>query len=310
MPTAIIIGFEYKFNSLTGAIIDIYNAYKWCESFGCNIKIFTDIEQIKDYEILKQSINKKFTQPDILGFYNRIPHMTIVNNGQTLLTSIIKFIKYGIPDNKLIIYYSGHGVKESMVMPDKTLLPFIDFRENIMNSLTKYTEIFCILDCCNPNGLHLPFKLENNAFVLTSSKIECVCYPMLLITSSDANEKSIATKFGSLFTHSLFTALTDLNDTSHPIIIKRKSVIIPSNRNRNLNKLLSRLIASIKKVHSGYSQTVSIYSSHVIDPVLWMWIGSKKKYDIIPDMSLSFLIIRNHNDQRQTIINPYELFTY
>jgi hypothetical protein len=38
MPIAILIGFEYTFNSFTGAIINIYHAYRWCELFNFNIQ--------------------------------------------------------------------------------------------------------------------------------------------------------------------------------------------------------------------------------------------------------------------------------
>jgi len=292
MPTAILIGFEYTFNSLTGAIIDLYHAYKWCESFNCDIQVLTDILLVKNTDNLHMAINKKIVDSDILTFYDRINSKIIIHNRYDLLNSIIGISEMGIRDNKLFIYYSGHGVKDSMVMPDRTLLPFIDFRENILNRLDSYIEIFWVLDCCNPNGLHLPFKLNGNTFVLSSSKIECVSQPILLITSSEANEKSIATKLGSIFSRHLFRILTLLNNDDK-VIIRKKNIMIPTNKNRNLRRLIGNLTSSIRKMHTGYDQTVSIYSSYIIDPILWMWIGSKKTYDIVIDFTLSTLIIRN-----------------
>lgn len=289
MPTAILIGFEYTFNSLTGAIIDLYHGCKWCESFDCNVHILTDIKLIKDQDNLRNAVERKIADSDLLEFYDNILNKTLVNNRHDLLTNIIQILSRGIPDNKLVIYYSGHGVKDSMVMPDRTLLPFIDFRHNILNILNISVEIFWILDCCNPNGLHLPYKLERNSFTLSSSKIECASQPILLITSSETNEKSIATKLGSIFSRHLFRLLTILNNTDQP---PKKTIIIPTHKNRNLRRLIGNLGSSIRKMHTGYEQTVSIYSSYVIDPILWMWIGSNKNSDIVSDFSLSTLIIR------------------
>lgn len=294
MPTALLIGFEYTFNSLTGAIIDLYQAHKWCQSFDCNINILTDIEFIRDPVNLQNVVDQKLADSDLLTFYSRIIPK-IVTGANTLLSTIINILRTGVPDSKLIIYYSGHGVKDSMVMPDKALLPFVDFRDNILNNLDPYVEIFWVLDCCNPNGLHLPYKLDRNQFVMSPTKIQCVTQPILLITSSEANEKSIATKSGSVFSRYLFRLLTLMNIPSE-LIIKKRTVTLPTGKNRNLRRLIGNLSSSIRKMHTGYSQTVSIYSSYIIDPILWMWIGSNKDYDIVSDLSLSTLVIRSRGD--------------
>ncbi|CAH6420192.1 Caspase [uncultured virus] len=310
MPLAILIGFEYTFNSLTGATIDLYHATNWCQSFGCDIHILTDIETVKDENNLQQAIDRRIAEPDLLTFTKQSPFSkrTVITNKNSLLESIShilqgnsKFLnsskpikqKAQISDNKIVIYYSGHGVKDSMVMPNRTLLSFVDFRDNILNVLDPYVELFWILDCCNPNGLHLPYKLEGNTFVLSPTKIECVLQPILLITSSEAKEKSIATKSGSVFSRHLFKILTQLNIAGAPVI-RKKQIVIPTHKNRNLRRLIGNLSSSIRKMHTGYAQTVSMYSSYVIDPVLWMWIGSDKSYDIVIDMTLSTFIIRNN----------------
>jgi len=300
MPIAILIGFEYTFNSLTGALVDLYHAFKWCQSFNCDIHVFTDIELVKDYNNLRRVIDLKIAEPDILSFYERIPSMTIVRNRTSLLRSLIRILE-NVSDDKVIIYYSGHGVKDSMVMPDKTLLSFINFRDTILDILQPYVEIFLILDCCNPNGMRLPYKLNNNCFTLSThipNDIECVSQPILLITSSESNEKSIATKSGSIFSRHLFRILTQFNkefnndDSSAPISL------IPIHKNRNLRRLMGNLMSSIRRMHTGYTQTVSIYSSYIIDPVLWMWIGSEKDYDLVTDITLSMLILRNNKSSK------------
>lgn len=313
MPTAILIGFEYTFNSLVGAIIDLYHAYRWCSSFGCDIHVLSDITTVKDENNLKNVVDRKIADADLLTFYDKIAKRYPIKDRHGLLTTIIGILEAGVSDDKLIIYYSGHGVKDSMVMPDRTLVPFIDFRDNILQTLHSYIEIFWILDCCNPNGLHLPYRLEGNIFVLSSSKIECVSQPILLITSSESNEKSIATKYGSVFSRHLFRILTIMNDDGSTV--RGRSITIPIHKNRNLRRLIGNLSSSIRKMQTGYAQTVSIYSSYVVDPVLWMWIGSNKNYDIAMDLSLSMFILRtsvqklisSRPQNNITITNPYDL---
>lgn len=293
MPTAILIGFEYEFNTLPGAIIDLYHAYKWCHSFNCDIHVLTDIQQIKDQEILNSSVNRKISSPDILTFYDNLSSKRIISNINDILTSLESLLD--IQDNKLIIYYTGHGMKDSMVMPDKSLLSFIKFRDTVLQYLNKYVEIFWILDCCNPNGLNLPYKLTDNTFMLSPNKVDFITQPILLITSADANEKSVSTKLGSLFSRNLFKTLTNLNIVeAFPII--RDKIRIPTHNNRNLKRIIGNLASTIRKSHTGYSQTVSIYASYVMDPILWMWIGSCKSYDVVGDMTGSLIVVRSSID--------------
>lgn len=289
MPTAILITFEYTFKSLPGAMVDLYHAWTWCQSFHCRTHFITDIKSITDPDNLERVVHRKIADANLLTFYTE-PSLDkrIITNQSDLLQALDAILQVEIPDNKLVIYYSGHGVKDSMVMPDKSLFPFVDFRDAILDLLPPYVEIFWILDCCNPNGLHLPYKLNNNRFTLSESKIQCVSQPILLITSSDPNEKSIATKFGSIFTRHLFRILNQLN-LEIPI---RKRVSIPIQKNRNLRRLIGNLGSSIRKMDTGYAQTVSIYSSYIMDPLLWMWIGSSPSADIVTDMTLTTLIFR------------------
>ena len=266
--------------------------------------LITDITSIKYPDNVHEAVKQGIADNDLYNFYDTIKPIIISND---LLRQIVKIFKSGIPDNKLILYYSGHGIKDSIVMPDRNLLSFIKFRDCVVNSLPSYTEIFWILDCCNPKILNLPYKLEGNSFVLSSEKIECVSQPILLITSSNSGEKSIATKVGSLFSRYLFQILTILNNTDDPII----KVTIPIHKNRNLRRLIGNLASSIRKMHTGYSQTVSIYSSYVLDPVLWLWIGSYKDYDIVTDLSLSILIIRDKIHESYVspvILSPIKIF--
>ena len=302
MPTAIIIGFEYTSNKLSyrqsnlkstiilqqptilpGAFIDIYQAYRWCMSFNCTTHIFTDVTKdatSKYSYVIKKSIFSNIVDIDIITFYDMI-NTTLINTSSELLTGL-DAVLLNIPDNRLIVYYTGHGNTDALVMPNRELLDFITFRDKILSKVTTNTEIFWILDCCNPTGLHLPFLLERNNFVLSSAKISCVAQPILLIISSNSQEKSVTTDTGSLFSRYLFQLLHTLNNTNATI----------SARNRNMRRLLGNLTGAIRKMHTGYTQTLSIYSSYIIDPVLWLWIGASDPVDVVVDMSLSTIIIR------------------
>jgi len=87
MPIALLIGFEYMFNSLTGAIVDLYHANVWCKSFNCDIHIFTDIESIKDPLNIKQVIDRKIADPELINFceYITLNNRNVVKNGTLLL---------------------------------------------------------------------------------------------------------------------------------------------------------------------------------------------------------------------------------
>lgn len=279
MPTAIIIGFEYATNTLPGALIDIYQAHRWCCSFGCTAYVFTDIHENVNNNIIKKNIGAGIVDPDIISFYDMIDK-TLVTTSDELLTEISGKIKQ-LDDDRLIIYYSGHGIKDSLVLPDRKLLSFVTLRDAILKQLSSTTEIFWVLDCCNPTGLCLPFMLEGNNFVLSPTRISCVIQPILLIISANAQEKSVSSDTGSLFTRYLFRILHGLNNG--PTI---------ASRNRNLRRLLGNLASSIRRMHTGYTQTVSIYSSYIMDPILWLWIGSEDNEEVVSDMSLSTLVIR------------------
>lgn len=278
MTKAVLIAFKYQVNILYGALVDLYHAYKWCKSFGCDITMITDFSAAEiDINDMRAVIKKDYADDDLLDFYHQ-NSIQIVHNEKEFLSFLGKILDE-CTDERLIVYYSGHGVKDHLIMPDQNPLFFLAFRDTIINNLAYKVEIFCILDCCNPDGLYLPYKLINNTFRLSDSKIECIPQPFILITSSDQNEKSIATKYGSIFSRNLFRYLFELNYKNH--------------KNRNLRRLIGKISSLIREQHNSISQTVSIYSSYLFDPVLWMWIGSNKNYDIAIDPSLSTLIIRS-----------------
>lgn len=300
---AILIGFEYNENKLTGSIIDLYLGYRWCKRYNYKVCIITDIKvKSEEYwknnrELLDKAINEEIVDKDIIKFTENIEKIYIINKEKEFKLYIREIIKNIIYDNKLIIYYSGHGVNDNILLPDKSQIAFISFRDIIIKNIRGDVEIFWILDCCNATGLNLPYKLSNNSFMLSNNKIEPVTQPILLITSSDSNEKSVATRIGSIFSRQLFYILTNINN----------KIFI----NRNLSRFKSFISSSIRQLHTGYNQNVSIYSSYVTDPILWMWISNVKNYDIVTDISLTMLVIRRQNNiniiSKENFINTSDI---
>lgn len=289
MPTAILIGFEYTNDKLPGTLIDLYHCYKWCGSFGCDINILTDIKKV-DTKLLYEAIDNNLANKDVLQFYDNINPIIISNN---LIEEILKILKNEITDNKLILYYTGHGVLyDNLVMPDDSLISMKKLKNVILDNVSAITEIFIVLDCCNPDGMGLPFRLKDNLFVLSSTDMKLVEFidnKVLLITSSANHQKSVATLLGSLFTRFLFKILIEMN--SYNSLFFKKEEHIPLSINRNLQRLTGNLSSNIRKLQTEYQQNISIYSSYVIDPILWMWLGNHNNHNIITDYTLDNIII-------------------
>jgi hypothetical protein len=268
---ALLIGFKYK--DLNGSIIDLYHAHKWCQTFNCDIHIITDItEHGSDLEL---AIKQEIVDSDIRSFYNQISSKYILTNKDQFRSALHSIL--GSTLDKLVIYYTGHGFQNGIKLPDRSHMSFNDFRDDVLRHVPPEVEIFWILDCCNPTDMSLPYQLRNNKFMFQNSDTSYYgSHRILLITSANSQEKSITTKTGSLFTRYLFQILSNLSVTTFDI---RKP--LPLIHNRNLQRLIGNLSSAIRTVHSGYQQTVSIYTSYIHDPVLWMWIGSHKSYDII-----------------------------
>lgn len=270
MPTAIILALEYKNPGgevyLPSCSMDIYNAVNWMKSFDCNINLYTDI-QSTDIRVtmnnMTHSINSAFAKVDTTH---------IINNLRDFTDSILSKT---IEDDKIVVYYTGHGEDDSIVFPDRSKLRNYEFRDMILSILPDYSEVFWIMDCCNPSGMSLPFELKNNNFRLRSGSLIPVTQPVLLIVSANQTDTSVSTVNGSVFSTSLFELLSNLK-----------------NKNRNLNRFKTSIRHNIRRVRPDYDKFASIYSSYLTDPILWLWIGPDVKSDIVSDMSLSSLVCR------------------
>ena len=144
-------------------------------------------------------------------------------------------------------YYRAHKNDPSS---DLTKMSLDEYKSIILSSISKKGEVFIVMDCCNSNGLDLPYHLkdgvgrllrgENHIFI--GARIICV-------SSTMKDEQSIASRDGSIFSRSLF-----LNMRS-----KQRSL-----------KILSKLIDD--ECSSKFSQTTTVHISHPNLKFLWPWI--------------------------------------
>lgn len=273
MPTAILIVYEYETTKLTGAVIDLYLMYKWCETLNYDIHVVTDITDEKitlNKDIISKAIKKQFCDNGIYVFFRQF-RGTIALNTNNFSRSLDNIPK--VSDNKLLMYYSGHGGNNCIKLPDGSKYTTHKLKQTILNKVNNDGEIFWIMDCCNPSGLNIPYKLSNNKFVLQNDQWHFTTQKIILFTSSTGHQKSFALPFGSRFTQQLlFLFHENITNIQHLCNTINKNLISQTNE-------------------SKYKQTVTAYSSYVIDPIVWSWIYPNKKYHITSDPSLSMLIL-------------------
>ncbi len=262
MPTVIIIGFEYK-EDLKSTITDIYQAYSFYRDIGYNIHIASDIEHAINPEDTSSLLISNTVDEYFLDFIsNKFDKIrTLVKDSNEFIT-FIKQIK--VPDSNLIFYYTGHGVDGKLQLPNNELLGDIVLNDMIIDLVGNKVDskILAIFDCCDPHGMYLPFKYNINTEQLDleiDRTVQFYLTEIIIITSSDIHEKTIAIYNESLFTKYLFKLFRDKTETyDYDNIIKYVKKGIKENDG---------------KVTPG---NVSIFSSSPILSTLWTWTVTNK----------------------------------
>lgn len=135
------------------------------------------------------------------------------------------------PDRNAIVYYTGHGVTNHILLPDGNKYSALELRSRIINlgssPLSRAprrisgdeaekvrssrdglnsigSSIFIIFDCCNPHGLYLPFEMNRSTYDYSLVGNSFTLPEMILITSSESNSQSQAKRSYSMFTKELF----------------------------------------------------------------------------------------------------------
>lgn len=277
---ALLIGFEYiktnRWKSLPGIPVDLYQAYSYCSTITKNILVFTDIEKDHNTNILQKSIIEGHTDSGLLSFiedikfnrqyvlYEYIKKNNYITNNfdQTVSEFVNKF-------DKLIIYYTGHGKSGDIILPDNTHVGL-----SYLKSLIKTQQMLAIIDCCESNGMCLPYFYFNHYKLNTTdfSDNEIIC-----LSSTHISQDSVATKSGSVFTRVLFSYLSTNNYITINDLVK-----IPG---------------------------INIHTTFPNIKIVWGWVtGSKNNIDIDIDNTNSLITIKLNNcqstvDQSSSMIN-------
>lgn len=269
--SAILIGFRYYGGplKLSGVVIDLYHVYKYCLSLGSRITLIVDDNQHNhsgkhsnqhiDYQNINLSINKDIVDTGIYDFVNYINnHAYKISNANEFKTTIETVLKKASKSSKLLIYYSGHGRESNILLPDHDMISYFTFRNLCTMYTPNTTSIMFIMDCCNINGMNLPYKLTDTQFKLNQSGVvHFTDRNILLITSSGDQELSMSNKYGSVFTRLLIPEL----------MLQQKK---PSTITYLIDKLSEDIINA-----TMIKQTVSAYASYAIPDIVPFWFLGK-----------------------------------
>jgi hypothetical protein len=235
MPTLVILGFSYHDipgKELVSSMTDIYIIYSFYKERGFRIYLLTDMDTFpKEHDMLglytSGIINEKYKE-----FVDNFSSIRRVVKTKYDLENAFEDVSI-TQDRRLVFYYTGHGKKDNIILPDGCYSA-MDLRNSIIklgsnsfqslntderslsNGLdTIGSQIFIILDCCNPHGLYLPFMYirEKNDYMMMNNHF--VLPRIILITSSEEDNPSKANMRYSIFTKELFTLLGDKRQTYH-----------------------------------------------------------------------------------------------
>lgn len=239
--------------------------------------------------------NKLPIQGDINIVFSYFKKLT---NDITVFTDIRKkeFVKITSSDtyrnyitnlisNKIIFYYTGHSDGGRMIFPDGSYISFEEIKDILVSSRTK--DIVVILDCCYPNGMKLPYRFEDNKWIMINNNF--IDKNFICISSAEDTQESAVNHKGSLFTEYLFDYLKNLS-------------IVDSHRNKN-SKINSNLSSMrkfiIDRIRSNYiisndsrSQYITIHSSLIIPYIIPSYMLIKQSIDIRYDQTKLIVTFR------------------
>lgn len=246
MPTLVIVAFQYENTprELQSMIMDVYLVYSFYRDLKFRIFIASDANNICcDTNPTKYLVDGMVDQnyiPFVKNHFLDIRHL--VNTRQELVHF---FGDIQITDDRrVIVYYTGHGKTGGILLPNNTTLSAIDFRSLIFNlgyfdtsesvirsgkssssydSLRSGAESSCnlrrcintfgsqlliIMDCCNPHGLYLPYKISSKESEINQHNL-FINPEIIMLTPCDENLQALAQDSISPFTRELIAILRD-----------------------------------------------------------------------------------------------------
>ena len=260
---ALLMGFGYESNPemrLLSTIIDLYRMYKYTKELGCEVRVITDIQETC---CLIKPILDGVIDMDITLFLDTLRKRSeyILWNPSLDWKEMICWEKY----DKIIFYYTGHGIRGYIVLPDHdrghNTLSVYTLRDIILNYSRKNSQILCLFDSCFAPILSLPFYFCDNHFKRTVGQY---CSQHILCLSSNPSGKSLCSGSGSEFTKYILNLLG-------------QGIISLSEINKYDTLLVNHTCLS-KYTPEEKKQTepiVVIASSYPVGSILWTWVTRK-----------------------------------
>lgn len=248
MIKVIIIGFGYHDDKIPSTLFDIYQIYNKYSHLGYDCEILTDINDFRYNRNVYESISFKKVDREMLSFISKLKkkpsYYNYIFSKKGLIDKINSIGKY----NTVIVYYTGHGNSKGIKIPSGEIFNFEDFKTLLIKISTQ--EIYIIVDCCHASGMKLNYQLDNNdkgRFIQTEEGKDYKQH-VIIIASSQYNEKAAAVKHTSLFTK-YFIEFLEQKDT-------KLFVSLVEHINNNLYS------------YSSNKQQVNVYSSRIIIPII------------------------------------------
>jgi hypothetical protein len=277
MKYALIIGIGYDEKDQFGPIIvDLYRFYTYCQKIKIEkICVMTDIKDNDNMSRIFPALIDGTVKSDIFEFTTKLNknkeyhYIHKDDSAERLMKNIVELMPMDI--SNMILYFSGHGNNQGIILPSRNILPYNFFRDTLLLHLPNSSENIWIIDCCGASGVNLPFVLnydEKDIYARYQMKqpyYEKIVGPKIICISS-AEGRAIVNYNGSIFTNFLIHYLT-LGIGSLPYI-KRK-----------ITKKIEK--SKIVKDNIHILQNICIHSSRPIFFELWNWVLKKDiKFEI------------------------------
>jgi hypothetical protein len=371
MPHAILVAFEYRavkvacepitgdrtqdkssnceavpFVNFPGAIIDLHLVYSFCRDQKWSTTMLTDITEERYPPNIVSLATSGAVNVGALQFFKDHNHtFRYCTDRKTFIKHLREECSRPVDDKKMIFYYTGHGIRtttgivgksgSSILLPNNEVVDFNEFSSIITQTVPGDYEIMCVLDCCHPGSLSLPYKLrtpqlpsgaassspqgvdiKSDGSCIRSErsdgspwellpKYQPIKQKLLCITSATFDEDSNSLPHGSIFTNIFFTHMSQLT-----VDLPLQNTII-SWPSRSLKSIALWATGEIQKRHL-LRQTVAIYSSYKIAPILPLWIG-KLTWNFTFDLHSKLIIghtgradyiVKTRTKQIKKLINP------
>lgn len=277
---ALLIGFEYQptptLQQLPGIAVDLYRAYRFCQKITSDITVITDLDRDVKTAFVLRAIVDGIVDAHITSFieeliqkkqYRKLGVNDNIFQFQALIESLFTGDKGPSSPVRVIVYYTGHGMDQSIMLPSRILFGMSQWRDSIVERCVPTAEIMWITDCCYPSSLELPFKLASGRYRYQNSTY----HPrQQIIAFSSSEEKSVSTRQGSIFSRALFN------------LLGRRTVYLPA----IASQLSDRLTQDQKQTNC--LQVIGIYASNPQLEFLWSWLIPR---NVLVDFATNTVIV-------------------